>query len=175
MDSYNENGYRFIRSATEDIFHTNHLVDVTPVKKVSRHARARSRSGPKERTYLCQPKTFAHYVLNLPDSALTFLPAFVGLHKSRSAYFAANPDVRLPMIHAYCFNSKRDDNLEAEEAICEEISKQIGYEMRRGISGQELRNGEVEVFDVRDVAPSKRMFCASFRLPPKVAFADVLA
>ena len=35
------------------------------------------------------------------------------------------------------------------------------------------REGDVEIWNVRDVAPKKTMFCASFRLPREVAFREV--
>ena len=76
-------------------------------------------------------------------------------------------DAKLPMIHVHCFSTKSDDNKEEEMKICKQISEQIGDEMRPGDVETE---GEVQVWDVRDVAPTKRMFCASFRLPGKVAF-----
>lgn len=71
------------------------------------------------------------------------------------------------MVHVYCFNTKSDDNKEEEVKICQEISEQIGYEMKPG-NPENAR--EVEIWDVRDVAPLKRMFCATFRLPMEVAF-----
>lgn len=169
-----KDGFDFIHWATEDLSCTEYVVNTTPQAKVSRRAPTepqQSVPAVPERTFLHRPKTFAHYVLNLPASATNFLPAFIGLHKSHSAFFAAHPEVKLPMIHVYCFNTKSEDNVKEGKEICEEISKKLGYEMRPGIAGAEEKEGEVQVFDVRDVAPVKRMFCASFRLPAKVAFA----
>lgn len=71
------------------------------------------------------------------------------------------------MIHVYCFSTKSEDNKDEEAKICREISEQLGHEMK---PGNPSNAGEVEIWDVRDVAPLKRMFCASFRLPPEVAF-----
>ena len=69
------------------------------------------------------------------------------------------------MIHVYCFSTKSDTNEDEKIKICKEISVQLGYEVRTD-------NDELEIWDVRDVAPQKRMFCASFRLPAEVAFRE---
>ena len=116
---------------------------------------------------LTSPKTFNHYILNLPASAITFLPFFIGLYAGREELFQPNTDAKMPILHVHCFSTKSDDNREEEIKICKEVSKQIGYEMKPGAIETE---GGVQVWDVRDVAPLKRMFCASFRLPGEVAF-----
>ena len=69
------------------------------------------------------------------------------------------------MIHVYCFSTKSDTNEDEKIKICKEISVQLGYEVRTD-------HDELEIWDVRDVAPQKRMFCASFRLPADVAFRE---
>lgn len=71
------------------------------------------------------------------------------------------------MIHVYCFSTKSNDNKAEEAKICREISGHLGYEI------EGVGNEEMEIWDVRDVAPQKRMFCASFRLPAEVAFRKV--
>ena len=105
--------------------------------------------------------------MNLPASAITFLPSFIGLYAGHEKLFAPKTDAALPLIHVYCFSAKRDDSWEVEMTICKEISEQLRYEMRPGRVETE---GEVQIWDVRDVAPLKRMFCASFRLPGEVAY-----
>lgn len=67
------------------------------------------------------------------------------------------------MVHVHCFSTKSDDNVREEIDVCRRVSEKIGYEIKPG-------DEEVTVYDVRDVAPKKRMFCASFRLPAEVAF-----
>ena len=112
-----------------------------------------------------RPSTFNHFIMNLPASAITFLPSFIGLYSKQAHLFSPHTDTLLPLIHVYCFNTKSDDNVEETVKICREISKQLNYEIQPG-------KHETEIHDVRDVAPNKRMFCARFRLPAEVAFRE---
>ena len=166
---FNEDGRTFIRDSATKLLETDTQVDITP--KGSRAQRQNPSLRKVPRTIVTVPKTFNHYVLNLPASAITFLPAFIGLYAGHSDLFTPYTLTKLPMIHAYCFSTKSDDNKKEEIKICMEISEQIGYEMK---PGDVEKQGEVEIWDVRDVAPLKRMFCASFRLPKEVAFREVL-
>lgn len=163
VTTFNEDGRTFIRSSAKELLQTDTRVEIS--KPVSRLKQSVSNAKPI--ATLTSPKTFNHYILNLPASALTFLPLFIGLYAGREELFAPNADAQLPVIHAHCFSTKSDDNRAEERKICQEVSEQLKYEMRPGDVETE---GEVRVWDVRDVAPLKRMFCASFRLPGEVAF-----
>lgn len=167
----NEDGRVFIRSAAQQLLDTNTAVDITP--KPSRSTRHTPSSSAALSTSsslfsqpaitLHQPKTFDHYVMNLPATAITFLDAFIGLYRGHETLFFPHTSTKLPMIHVHCFSTKSDDNVEEKMKICTEISERIEFEIKPDAP-------EVEIWDVRDVAPQKRMFCASFRLPGEVAF-----
>ena len=160
--AFNEDGRRFIRDSAQRLLNDKHRVDVTPKPKKSRSALP---LPSVDRIFMTQPKTFDHFVMNLPATAITFLDAFQGLYHGQESLFKSEPSRKLPMIHVYCFASKDEDVQRAETEICEDISKVIGHTIE---PGQE----DVEIWDVRDVAPQKRMLCVSFRLPPEVAFRD---
>lgn len=68
------------------------------------------------------------------------------------------------MIHVYVMHKSADSTVAAEE-ICEEISKNLGHEIMP-VDLEHLEN-------VRNIAPGKSIYCASFRLPPEVMFADL--
>ena len=163
---FNTDGREFIRNAARDLYHapTQRKVDILGKPP------SRTSGEPKKRHILKtlqEPRLFSHYVMNLPASAMNFLPSFVGLYTQ--AGIPRSDDIVTPIIHVYCFSTKSDDNVDEGRKICEEISRLIGVVMRPGSSGVE---GEVEVTDVRDVAPNKRMFCASFGLPREVAWME---
>ncbi|KAL9601380.1 MAG: hypothetical protein Q9219_002556 [cf. Caloplaca sp. 3 TL-2023] len=163
-----EDGHSFIRTVASQLLNSSRKVTLQP--KICRSARSTSgqrhpRHPPVE--VLTEPEVFSHYVLNLPATATTFLPSFIGLYASQKQLFHPGAGARLPMIHVYCFSTKSDDNKAEEEKICKEISAQLEYQIK-GVGDEEM-----EIWDVRDVAPQKRMFCASFRLPREVAFREV--
>ncbi|KAI4177926.1 MAG: hypothetical protein LQ343_000010 [Gyalolechia ehrenbergii] len=158
-----EDGHTFIRTSTSRLLKSSRQITIHP--KLSRSARTTSTQlSPPE--ILQEPKTFSHYILNLPATATTFLPNFIGLYTGYEHLFHPNTEIKLPMIHVYCFSTKSDDNKAEEGKICREVSVQLGYGI--GKVGEE----GMQVWDVRDVAPQKRMFCASFRLPRDVAFRE---
>lgn len=130
---------------------------------------SRSKAVPvaPEPTFIPLPPTISHFVMNLPASAITFLDCFRGLYAGREDLFAGG-DRKLPLVHVHCFALKSDDDVPLLD-IAERVSKELGVKMRHGDDVE--REGEVVIHDVRDVAPAKRMFCATFRLPAEVAFA----
>lgn len=112
------------------------------------------------------PQTVSHFVMNLPATAIDFLSSFVGVYAGHEDLFAPHTATKLPMVHVHCFAVKPergDDYTHQHADICQRISKELGFEIRPG-------HPELDIFDVRDVAPKKQMFCASFRLPSEVAF-----
>jgi tRNA (guanine37-N1)-methyltransferase len=108
--------------------------------------------------------------MNLPASAMTFLHHYRGIYARHEALFAPATAVKLPVVHVYCFTRRSEDGAHLHD-ICERISAELGVIVRPG--NFEI-DGEVSIYDVRDVAPNKHMFCASFRLPAEVAFAHAV-
>jgi tRNA (guanine37-N1)-methyltransferase len=101
--------------------------------------------------------------MNLPATAIDFLGSFNGLYYGHEDLFEPVTDTKLPIVHVHCFSTKSADNIQEHIEICERITKALGYEIKPD-------DKDLEITDVRDVAPKKRMFCASFRLPTEVAF-----
>ena len=119
------------------------------------------------------PQQVAHFVMNLPDSALTFLDAYRGSYVALEDKLSAAADpasqasaretINMPMVHVYCF-TREMERANAERDICARASQYLGYDLTPAI-------GEYNLHLVRSVAPNKEMYCLSFRLPEEVAFA----
>jgi tRNA (guanine37-N1)-methyltransferase len=161
---FNEDGRTFIRDAVVQLAQTDHHVDIR-----TKPSRKDKDAKPTLLRTLRRPRTFQHFVMNLPATALDFLPSFIGLYPPALRARLAPADLdRLPLIHVYCFSTKSDDNVAEGIKICAEISARLEHVLKPGT----IEDGHVEVHDVRDVAPKKRMFVASFFLPRAVAFRD---
>jgi tRNA (guanine37-N1)-methyltransferase len=160
----NEDARTFIKKSTLE------LLDSPPNQVITRAKVHRDPTNPKSPRppgkildSITPPRTFSHYVMNLPASATAFLDAFIGLYAGHETLFAPQHTRKLPMIHVYCFSTRSDDDVAEKIKICEEISSRIGHVIKP-------EDPEVDIWNVRNVAPNKVMFCASFRLPAEVAF-----
>ncbi|KAH7635113.1 hypothetical protein SMAC4_12596 [Sordaria macrospora] len=127
---------------------------------------SRAKKAPKpEPKRVDIPPTISHFVMNLPATAIEFLGCYRGVYAGHEDLFEGGK--LMPMVHVHCFSFKADDETPRND-ICERITKYLGFKVKPGNPDVE---GEVAVHDVRDVAPAKRMFCASFRIPREAAFA----
>lgn len=175
VQASNGDGRQFIRDATARLLREPLEVQIQPRPSRQKPAQPPQPSTdlstppsatippPKQSTQIyTRPRVFSHYVMNLPATAITFLPSFIGLYNPTDRALLPT-DTKMPMIHVHCFSTKSDDNAEEKTKICKEISEQLGTTITPEMP-------DVDIHDVRDVAPKKRMFCASFRLPEEVAF-----
>ncbi|KAL9476705.1 hypothetical protein ACSS6W_006546 [Trichoderma asperelloides] len=161
---FNYDGHEFIRKSADLVLEASQRGDCALIpQKVSRSA-----PGPRpEPIRIPVPPTVSHYVMNLPASAIEFLHNFRGLYEGHEKLFAPHTETKLPVVHVHCFAVKADDSTPLDD-ICQRIEKEIGVLLT---PGDVDKDGQVLIHEVRDVAPAKRMFCASFRLPSEVAFA----
>lgn len=172
---FNADGHNFIRQACDEVLAASRRGDaaVLPAPKVPRSASAATASNcsaPRpERTRIPLPPTVAHFVMNLPASALEFLHNFSGIYEGQEVLFSPHTATKLPLVHAHCFALKADDDRPLQD-ICDRIEREIGVRLVPGDDAEV--EGQVVIHEVRDVAPAKRMFCASFRVPASVAFAS---
>ncbi|WEW58592.1 tRNA(m(1)G37)methyltransferase [Emydomyces testavorans] len=171
VKAFNMNGRDFVKFATKQLYETEPAKVVLRLKTPRHTRQSPDRGSPPPQVYI-SPRTFDHYVMNLPASAITFLDSFIGVYAGQEQLFSPHTDRRLPLIHVYCFSTNSDDREFEKKEICERISKEIGFKITpedcEGGTGHKER--EVEIRSVRLVSPNKRMFCAKFRLPEEVAF-----
>lgn len=158
-------GREFIRRSTKELWSRAKTVVISQKTKTPRKPRSGSPSSKAYIKTLRAPKTFQHYVMNLPASAVEFLDAFKGTYTARSQEFSPHTDTKLPMVHVYCFSEQKETEEEDWVAVYELVSKHLGHRILPSTP-------DTEIHFVRRVSPRKKMFCASFRLPSQIAFAE---
>ncbi|KAI9234073.1 MAG: Met-10+ like-protein-domain-containing protein [Podila humilis] len=170
---YNMDGREFIRKAVEDLekngYRPANMVMPTNNKGKKDTKAATTPTPSTETKPETEPtsevstsstpafKTFDHFVMNLPATAIEFLDAFRGLFKGREAQIT-QPKVQLPMIHCHCFSKSETPEDDVRERV-------------ESVMGGKLERDSVHLHWVRKVAPNKDMYCISFRLPAEIAFA----
>ncbi|KAL9087960.1 MAG: hypothetical protein Q9159_003315 [Coniocarpon cinnabarinum] len=164
--TFNQDGHAFIRFAAQQLLAQDYGARVP--QKISRTT-SKERQTPlsQQHSEITAPKIISHYIMNLPATAVDFLPDFIGLYRRHEAWFQPHGIYHLPLIHCYCFgpklNSEQEDLRAARPLVWEAVSSKLGFPI-------DPENAATELHSVRDVAPNKRMFCATFRLPAEVAF-----
>ena len=235
VKSFCEDGHEFIKSAARRLLDGGHTAKV-PVKmsrteavqrrKETSPSRANGAPSPLLRT-VHAPKTFDHFVMNLPASAIDFLPSFIGIYADHEDLFETKESAvktqdppaststttdstttpqkrRLPIIHCYCFGTKGQgdsqtnshdpsvstnshtetiensstntniDTLRSNDSSATPDQTHIAQQISTQLHTQVHPNDpDVNIRQVRLVAPNKWEYCASFRLPGEVAFRKV--
>ncbi|KAI7868176.1 Met-10+ like-protein-domain-containing protein [Spinellus fusiger] len=133
--TYNMDGREFIRKATQDLQKTS-----------------------------TQWKTFDHFILNLPATAIEFLASdvFYGLYSDQKDLFNTTENATLPTIHCHCFTKSTEPKEDIAQASIRHMSESMGVPLDMALA---------QFHCVRNVAPRKDMYCVSFPLSPQVAFA----
>lgn len=170
VNPLNLDGREFIRQSPTLLLDWCNKVKVVEQKRL---VKKRKISKDKPAEYKVDkfeiPKFFSNFVMNLPDSALTFLDEFIGLYsrdEEVEKIVRSLPDFKLPMIHVHCF--EKFDAHEPEPPI-EELHRRVHLKITK-ILDFDLPFELCEFHLVRKVAPTKPMFCVSFQLPEEVAF-----
>jgi len=171
--AHNTDGREFIRSAIRELYAVHSNPEANPASVPGcpvKYSRTKAAAGipqvtkPADRK-IPVPATFAHFVMNLPASAVEFLDAFKGAYSGLEHIFEEE-GVELPMIHVHTFH--RESQERGPEFAREDLLEVIANYL-----GSEVKGDDLELHDVRRVAPNKSMYCASFRLPAEAAFAEV--
>ncbi|KAG8219580.1 Met-10+ like-protein-domain-containing protein, partial [Butyriboletus roseoflavus] len=164
-----EDGRDFIRNIVarvlENPFHAYEGPRLSRMRQQKRQREKQSHPSKTEASDAQIPLSrnkITHFVMNLPDSALEFLDAFRGILTPQGEAEERLNGVyaTMPMVHCYCFTRELEPHM-AEADIRQRAEGNIGAKLE----------GEVTFHMVRSVAPNKNMYCISFRLPHKVAFA----
>ncbi len=164
---FNEDGNVFIRRAADSVLAASVHGECAVIRPKPLPRSARSGQPAPEPTKVPVPPTISHFVMNLPASAIEFLPAYRGIYAGRKPCSRRTRGESFPSFTCTASLSSATDDVPKLD-VCERISKELGMEMRLGDPD---KDNEVAVHYVRAVAPAKSMYCASFRLPAAVAFA----
>ncbi|GJJ13231.1 hypothetical protein Clacol_007482 [Clathrus columnatus] len=153
-----EDGATFIRRITKEVWE-NPFPESGEVRSATQQRRELRKQPVKQQTPPRQgSKRISHFVMNLPDSAISFLPSFKNMFSELKNH-PEFPEVyqNMPVVHCYCFTRE----LEFEAANID-IRNRVSTALNCSIEDSGV------LHFVRRVAPNKDMYCISFALPQEV-------
>ncbi|KAJ7675332.1 Met-10+ like-protein-domain-containing protein [Mycena rosella] len=155
-----EDGRQFIQDVVARLIADPFPAYSGPKKSKNQENLERRKGSVKPRADNAAPRNkISHFVMNLPDSAIEFLDAFRGIFSHLNKEDADRIYTTMPMIHCHCFTREIEPE-NAKMDILKRVEEKLGHPIIDDFS----------LHMVRSVAPSKDMYCISFRLPAKVAF-----
>ncbi|EJS43436.1 trm5p [Saccharomyces arboricola H-6] len=174
VKSFNMDGADFIRQSPQLL---NHWIENEENRKIKipLPVRKRHRSQQQQQQQQQQPPQplfkelpipshISHYVMNLPDSAISFLGNFRGIFAKHN--HSATDSTEMPWVHVHCFEKYPPGEDVTEHELHVRVHARIIAALQ--VTADELPLSAVSLHLVRKVAPTKPMYCASFQLPPTV-------
>ncbi|KAI0463652.1 hypothetical protein LJB42_002656 [Komagataella kurtzmanii] len=164
---FNTDGRDFITQAQNDLFNYSNTHKVLTLNSRKKQ-RVSKDTTPQIKVPI--PNFFSHYIMNLPDSAIEFVDAYVGLFTKAFPQLSRDevkslPNYLLPTINVHHFEKFSPNEEPTEEELHRRIHEKIKKLLSFNISFEKLH-----FHMVRKVSPTKPMFCISFQLPEEVAF-----
>ncbi|QHS73707.1 tRNA (guanine) methyltransferase [Saccharomyces paradoxus] len=136
-----------------------------PLKKRHRSQQHQEQQPPQPRTKeVIIPSHISHYVMNLPDSAISFLGNFRGIFATHT--HTATDTIKMPWVHVHCFEKYPPGEDVTEHELHARVHARIIAALK--VTADDLPLSAVSLHLVRKVAPTKPMYCASFQLPATV-------
>lgn len=173
VKSSNLDGREFIKKSPEIIF--NFKEKRSSISYPNKQNNKNEEPSKKKRLVQLDVPLFpSHYVMNLPDSAITFVDAYIGLYSNAfknktKEEIKALPGFKLPTINVHHFEKYKEEEIDTNN-----VEKELEKRMHAKIVEQlnfEIPIESLKFHIVRQVAPCKLMYCISFELPDEVAFA----
>ncbi|ODV82558.1 hypothetical protein CANARDRAFT_205009 [[Candida] arabinofermentans NRRL YB-2248] len=170
---FNQDGRDFIKSSPTIL--QQYALENPEVKlskpKSSTHKNGTSKRHCPPTPTAPTPTFFSHYVMNLPDSAITFVDSYIGLFSNAFPQLTKEqikelPGFKLPIINVHHFEKFEH----TETPTDEELHKRVHSKLTK-LLNYDIPFDNVKFHLVRMVAPTKPMYCVSFELPEEVAFA----
>ena len=125
VHAFNQDGHKFIKYAAQCLLDHRYSAQV-PVKMSRTRSEATGVQRSSQFKIVQAPHIFSHFVMNLPGTAIDFLPDFNGLYAGKETLFVPHTETNLPTIHCYCFGPKEDDLKEnhkrVEDVVCSRVS-----------------------------------------------------